>query len=348
MFKIGKDKIGKDQPCFVIAEAGVNHNGNLETALELVRKAKEVGANCVKFQTFKADSVITRDAPKADYQLKVTSAKESQFEMLKKLELSKADFRKISDYCKEINITFLSTPYNKRDADLLYSLNVDAFKIASGQLVELSFLSYVAKFKKPIIISTGMATLAEVDDAVRAIRHAGNNEIVVLQCTTNYPSDISEANIKAMGSMGKSFDLYYGYSDHVSENYACYAAVALGAKVVEKHFTLDKSMRGPDHSASLDVVEFKNLISGIRAVESSLGSSVKSPTTSELKNISGMRRSIVANQLIHAGTIIKESMLEFKRPGTGIPPNQIDLFINKKAKQDILQDALITFSMIEW
>ena len=283
---------------FIIAEAGVNHNGQLDLAFQLVDKAVEIGADCVKFQTFKTENIVTKTSPKANYQMLVTDKSESQFDMLKKLELQKEDFKKIKAYCSQKGIQFLSTPYNAEDADLLNELGVEAFKIASGQLVELPFLKHVARFGKQMIISTGMANLSEVFAAVQAIRSVGNNDIIVLQCNTDYPSKIEETNIKAMLTMRDSIGVRVGYSDHVPNNYACYAAVALGAEVIEKHFTLDKNMEGPDHSCSLEPIEFKELIQGVRNVEKCLGTGIKTPSQSEKNNTYGMRRSLVARKHI--------------------------------------------------
>lgn len=346
--EIGNRIIDYTGPCYIIAEAGVNHNGNIEMALELVRKAKEIGADCIKFQTFKAESVITKKAPKANYQLEVTDPKESQFEMLKKLELTYEDYIKIIEECKKQNITFLSTPYNEEDADFLNDLGVSGFKIASGQLVELTFLEHVAKFNKPIVLSSGMATLAEVYEAIMTIRATGNNSIAILQCTTNYPSRNENANIRAMISMGESLDVIYGYSDHIEENYACYAAIACGAKIIEKHFTLDRSLPGPDHKASLNVLEFRNLIEGIRKTETAMGSPIKTPSTNEIKNTEGMRRSIVLNSPLKKGEIITEENMVFKRPATGIAPKRKKELIGKLASMDIDQDVPLKESMIIW
>jgi N-acetylneuraminate synthase/N,N'-diacetyllegionaminate synthase len=345
---IGNYAIGEYQPCFIIAEAGVNHNGSLDMAFQLVEKAKEIGADCIKFQTFKANKVITRTAPKAEYQLKVTDRQESQYEMLKKLELSEADFSRIAEHCRSQGIQFLSTPYNREDAVLLQNLGVDAFKIASGQIVELSFLEFMASLQKPLILSSGMATLSEIDDALRTIRQAGNDKVVLLQCTTNYPSRNEEANIRAMVSLQQAFGVWTGYSDHVPNNYAAYAAVALGARVIEKHFTLDRNLPGPDHSASLDATQFEEFIRGIRLTEQALGSPVKIPTEAEVKNATGMRRSITANCRIPAGTVITEDMLEYKRPATGLPPKMLPLILGREAAVDIEEDILLSFGMIRW
>lgn len=331
---------------FIIAEAGVNHNGDLAMALQLADKAKEIGADCVKFQTFKAEKIVTNASPKANYQLKVTDKAESQFDMLKKLELSKDDFRKIKQHCEKIGIRFLSTPYNHDDADLLNELEVDAFKIASGQLVEPGFLKYVASFGKQMIISTGMATIAEVHEAVEAILSTGNSNLIVLQCNTDYPSAIEDSNIRAMVTMRDALGVRVGYSDHVPNNYACFAAVALGAEVIEKHFTLDKSLPGPDHSCSLEPAGFKELIEGIRNVEQCLGNGIKLPSEAERKNTFGMRRSIVANQFLPKGTVIQSSHLGFKRPANGLSPKYVDFLVGKKVNRDIQPDEAFTMDVL--
>lgn len=346
--EIEQRSVGNGEPCFIIAEAGVNHNGDVDIALELVRKASEIGVDCIKFQTFKAASVITKGAPKAQYQIEVTNPNESQFEMLKKLELKHEDYLKILEECKKRKIIFLSTPYNEDDADFLNNLGVGAFKIASGQIVEHSFLEYVAKFGKPMILSTGMSTLAEVYEAVATIRNTGNQQIVVLQCTTNYPSRNEDANILAMKSMGLSLDVIIGYSDHIEENYACYASVSLGAKVIEKHFTLDRSMEGPDHKASLNVLQFQTLVEGVRKTEISLGKPVKTPSASEIRNIAGMRRSIVLKEGLKEGEILKEENMVFKRPATGISPVRKKDLIGKKAVTSIESDVPLSEKMIKW
>ncbi|HEY1039288.1 MAG TPA: N-acetylneuraminate synthase [Bacteroidia bacterium] len=331
---------------FIIAEAGVNHNGDLNMAFQLVDRAVEIGADCVKFQTFKTENIVTKTSPKANYQMLVTDKTESQFDMLKKLELQKEDFKKIKEYCEKKGIQFLSTPYNHNDAKLLDDLGVAAFKIASGQLVELPFLRYVASFGKQMIISTGMANIAEVYQAVDAIRKAGNNDIVVLQCNTDYPSKIEDTNIKAMVSMRDVLGVRVGYSCHVPENYACYAAVALGAEVIEKHFTLDNNLPGPDHKCSLEPAGFRELIDGVRSVEKCLGTGIKTPSQSEINNTYGMRRSLVAKTDIKAGTVLTEEHFGFKRPANGLSPNYLDTLIGKKTSKDMMQDDAFTFESI--
>jgi N,N'-diacetyllegionaminate synthase len=347
-FKLGEKEIGPGKPVYIIAEAGVNHNGDPESAIELVIQANETGADCVKFQTFQAEEIVTKSAPKAAYQLKLTDPKETQFQMLKNLELQVEDYKKIIETCKENGIHFLSTPYNFKDVDFLNELGVDGFKIASGQLVELPFLKYAANFGKPMVVSTGMATLGEVEEAVKTIRATGNDQIVLLQCTTNYPSIVEDANIRAMVTMGNALDVLVGYSDHTQNNYSVFAAVALGACIIEKHFTLDRNLPGPDHSCSLNRDEFTEMVNGVRDVERALGSAVKAPTIAESKNTVGMRRSIVANRLIPAGTVISQEAVGFKRPATGIEPRFLNKIVGKSARRDIYADMPIFFSDIDW
>lgn len=347
-FRLGNKEIGPGCPVYIIAEAGVNHNGDLHTALELVREAKKAGADCVKFQTFRAEAIVTKSAPKAAYQLQTTDPKESQIEMLKKLELPESHYREILALCSELGIQFLSTPYGRTDIEFLGALHVDGFKVASGQLVENPFLEALAKTGKPIILSTGMGTMAEVKEAVETIRAAGNGQLVVLQCTTNYPSAVEDANLRAMLAMGEALDVTIGYSDHTESNYCVFAATALGATVIEKHFTLDRKMDGPDHSSSVEPGEFAEMVQGIRAIERGLGSAVKQPTATELRNITGMRRSLVAAADLAEGTVLKESHLTFKRPGSGMKPNTLPRLLGKRLKCAVTRDTLLTEEMIEW
>ncbi|MBF4465687.1 N-acetylneuraminate synthase [Flavobacterium sp. LC2016-12] len=333
---------------YIIAEVGVNHNGDPAIAKELIKQAKASGADCVKFQTFKASQIVTKTSPKAKYQLEVTEKSESQYEMLKKLELDFKDYKMLIDYCDEINIDFLSTPYNLEDLIFLEELNVDSYKIASGQLTELPFLKEVAKRKKTILLSTGMGTLANVFDAVEAIRSEGNDDIIVLQCTTNYPSKIEEANILAMNTIKEACGVRVGYSDHVTNNYACYASVALGAEVVEKHFTLDKNMEGPDHTCSLTPSEFAELVDGIRNIEMSLGSKVKRPSQIEMENSLGMKRGMVIIQEIEAGTILTAKHIGFKRPLKGLPINMLDQIIGKEISKSMSIDEALDYDCIVW
>jgi N,N'-diacetyllegionaminate synthase len=333
---------------YIIAEIGVNHNGNIELAIESIKAAKKAGANCAKFQTFKAEQIVTKDSPKANYQLKVTDSKESQFEMLKKLELSLKDYERLLAVCNEEQIDFLSTPYNIEDVDFLEKLNVDMYKIASGQLTELPFLKYVAATKKKIFLSTGMGTLADVFAAVETIRETGNNNICVLQCTTNYPSVMEDANIKAMISIREACKVEVGYSDHIPENFACYAAVALGATVIEKHFTSSKSLPGPDHSSSLEPVEFAELVCGIRQIEKSLGDGIKRPTAAEKANTYGMKRSLVVLEDMKSGQVLEAKHIGFKRPQKGLPVNLLPEVIGKKLTRDHNKDEHIQLNSILW
>ncbi len=340
--------LGPGQPVFIVAEAGVNHNGDLNAALELVRQAKRCGADCVKFQTFQAKRLLAPDAPKAAYQLQTTDPAESQMAMLKKLELEDSAYREIMGLCNDLDILFLSTPYNFEDVEFLNDLGVAAFKVASGQAVELPFLEYVARLQKPMIVSTGMCNETDVAEALEAVRSVGNDQIVLLQCTTNYPSRLEDANILATSALGKNFDVLTGYSDHTEAPHAAYAAVALGAVMIEKHFTLDRGLDGPDHSSSFDPAQFKNFVEGIRNVEKALGSAEKRPTALEAKNIAGMRRSIVAIENIPAGATIQMESLGFKRPANGLSPNCLNDILGKRVKISIAPETPLQKEHIEW
>ena len=332
---------------YIIAEAGVNHNGSLALAIRLVDEAKNAKADCVKFQTFKASNLVTMSAPKADYQLKVTSKDESQYDMLSKLELKKNDYIKLIEHCQEVEIDFMSTPYNKEDVDYLIDLGVNSFKIASGQLTEIPFLEYVASFGLPIFLSTGMSYLSEVIKAVECIKNINSElPLTILQCTTNYPSLIEDANINVINTFKSIPDVSVGYSDHVENNFACYAAVANGAEVIEKHFTLDKQMLGPDHSSSLDPKGFFQLVNSVREIEKSMGSFIKKPSKAEKLNIPGMKRSLVYSRSISKGEILKENHFAYKRPFNGLSPNQLKHFIGKKLKTNVDLDDLVLFEHI--
>jgi N-acetylneuraminate synthase len=313
-------KIGSDYPCFIIAEAGVNHNGDIELAKQLVDAAVEAGVDAVKFQTFKAERVVSAQAPKAEYQLGTTDADESQLEMLRKLELSPEAHRELRSYCQERGILFMSTPFDKGSVDFLDELGVPVFKIGSGEITNWPLLKHIARKGKPIILSTGMSYLSEVDEAVRVIRSAGNDQLALLHCVSNYPADPADANLRAMDTMAIAFQLPVGYSDHTPGIEVPLAAVALGARVIEKHFTLDKGLPGPDHHASLEPSALVALIRGIRIVETAMGNGVKAPQQSELDMRITARRSLIAEQELPAGTILKEGDLGAKRPAIGIHP----------------------------
>ncbi|MBN1762916.1 MAG: N-acetylneuraminate synthase [Methanomicrobia archaeon] len=331
---------------FIIAEAGVNHNGSLQLAKKLVDAAKDAGADAVKFQTFRADNLVTQSAKKAEYQEKNASEGESQYEMLKKLELTKDEFSTLFDYTKNKGMIFLSSPFDKASVDLLDSLGVNAFKIASGEITNIPLLCYVATKGKPIILSTGMSMLDEVEAAVNILRNVGAHEIVLLHCVSNYPALIAETNLRAITTLKQAFKVPVGFSDHTIGITATVAAIALGACVIEKHFTLDRSLPGPDHQASLEPEEMMELVKTIRAVEQALGNGIKKPTPSEEVMKKVARRSIVAGEDISAGTIITASMLDLKRPGTGLEPQQLNNVIGRKANKAIKRNELITFEII--
>jgi N-acetylneuraminate synthase/N,N'-diacetyllegionaminate synthase len=343
----GKRVVGAGHPAFVIAEAGVNHNGELDLAFKLIDAAAAAGADAVKFQTFIASEVITAEAAKAEYQKTTTGEQESQLEMVKRLELSFGDFRKLKMYCDDQGITFLSTPFDFKSVDFLAGLGVVAFKISSGDLTNDPLLHHVAAQKRPVILSTGMSDLDEVREALAVINAAGNDEVILLQCVTNYPAAAEDINLKAMLSMQSAFDVNVGYSDHTLGIEVPLAAVALGACVIEKHFTLDKNFAGPDHRASLEPHEFKAMVEGIRKVEASLGDGRKVPAASEASNAAVARRSIVASRDISAGTVITPAEITFKRPGTGLPPRMADQVVGKTARVDVKAGTLLELGMFK-
>ena len=344
--KISNRVIGKGKPCFIIAEAGVNHNGKIELAKKLVDAAKNADADAVKFQTFKTEEVMVRTAPKAEYQ-KETTGEGTQYDLIKKLELSEKDFKELAGYAKQKGIIFLSTPFDEESADLLEKLNVPTFKIGSGDLTNLLLLEHIAKKGKPIIVSTGMATLDEVEDAVNAVKNTGNNQLILLHCTSNYPANIEDCNLLAMHTLEKEFNVPVGYSDHTLGITVPVAAAAMGARVIEKHFTLDKNLPGPDHRASLEPDELKEMVKEIRNVEKALGTGEKKPAKSEIEIQKVARKSIVAKVNIAKGSIITKEMLTVKRPGTGLVPKYYYKIVGKKAKKNIKENELINWDMIE-
>ena len=343
--KIGNKIIGEGKRCFIIAEAGVNHNGDIKLAKRLIEIAKEAGADAVKFQTFKTENMVTKNAEMAEYQRKNVKKKVTQLEMLKRLELSYQDFINLKKYCDKRKIIFLSTPHSEDAIDFLEPL-VPAYKIASSDLTNLPFLKKIALKKKPIILSTGMATLKEVKEAVDVIKKAGNNKIILLHCTSNYPCLLEEVNLRAMKTLEKEFNLPVGYSDHTLGILVSVMAVAMGAQILEKHFTLNKDLPGPDHKASLEPGELKEMIRVIRNVEKALGNGIKKPTKSEEKIKKVARKSIVAKVDIPKGTKITKNVLIVKRPGTGIEPRDINMVLGKRAKKDIKCGELISFNTI--
>lgn len=334
-------RIGHDQPCFIIAEAGVNHNGELELALRLVEAAARAGADAVKFQTFSADLLVTADAPKAAYQRETTGGTESQRDMLHRLELSPEAHRKLMTQCQRQGIQFLSTPFDEESVDLLERLGVPAFKMSSGEITNLPFLAHVARKGKPMIISTGMATLQEVRTAVRTVLDEGNKELALLHCVSGYPADPADVNLRAMATMGTAFQVPIGYSDHTRTNDVALAAVALGACILEKHLTLDRALSGPDHRASSEPAEFAELVRGIRAIQLALGTGEKRPAKAEAAVAAVARKSLVAARDIPAGSVITEAMVAVKRPGTGLPPALRAQVIGRRARRDIPAGTLL-------
>lgn len=344
--KIGTHNVGVNHPCFIIAEAGVNHNGRLDLALQLIDAAKEAGADAVKFQTFKSEKVISSKAPKAKYQVDASNPSETQLEMVKKLELSDEDHYKIADYCKKTGVMFLSTPFDFESVDLLERLNVPAYKVGSGELTNLPFLKYLASKKKPVILSTGMANLSEVETALNTVVNAGS-PVALLHCVSNYPAQPGDVNLRAMTTMERAFQVPIGYSDHTLGIEISLAARALGACIIEKHFTLDTSLPGPDHKASLTPKELKDLVMGVRHIEAAFGDGIKRPAASEMEIASVARRSIVASRSIPQGAIIEESMLELRRPGTGLPPTYIPHLTGRITKRLIDSDEILSLDMFQ-
>lgn len=323
---------------FIIAEAGVNHNGRLDLAYKLVDVAREAGADAIKFQTFKAEKVVSSKAPKAEYQKKATSSDKSQLGMIKKLEFSFEDFVKLKKYCDKKGIMFLSTPFDHQSIDFLYNL-IDIYKIPSGEIINHPYLKYIAAKNKPIIVSTGMANLGEVEEAINTILSVNSKaNISLLHCTTNYPAPYEEVNLKAMQTLAVAFKLPVGYSDHTLGIEMPVAAVAMGAKIIEKHFTLDKKLSGPDHKASLEPSELKEMVKAIRNIEMALGDGIKKPNKSEIEIMKVARRSLITTRDIRVGETIKESDIAIKRPGIGILPKFKEIVIGMKLINDIKQD----------
>lgn len=344
--KIANKLVGEGQSTFIIAEAGVNHNGKIKLAKKLVQIAVDAGADAVKFQTYKSEGVVTKRVNSADYVKKNLGVNISQIDMIKSLELNYNDFEKLKDYCDKKNIIFLSTPHSFDAIDFLERL-VPAYKIGSGDITNIPTLKHIAKKSKPIILGTGMSTLDEVKLAINAIKVEGNKQIIALHCTTSYPSSFDEVNLRAMKKMQNELDCIIGYSDHTLGILVPIIATAFGATVIEKHFTIDKNLPGPDHKASLEPGELKNMIKEIRNTEKILGQFEKKPTESEKKIMKLVRKSIVAKQDIAKGSVIDENMVVIKRPGTGLKPSNIEKIIGKKAKHNILKDEIFNLEMVE-
>ena len=325
---------------FIIAEAGVNHNGSIDLAYKLVDAAKEAGADCVKFQTFKSENLVSKNARKADYQGESTG-EDTQLNMLKKLELSYSRFVELKKYCDEKEILFLSTPFDFESIIFLDELDIPFWKIPSGEITNYPYLVALAKTGKPIIMSTGMCEICEIKEAVEILKTNGAPEIKLLHCNTEYPTPFEDVNLRAMETLRREFNCEVGYSDHTKGIEVPIAAAAMGAAIIEKHFTLDRNMEGPDHKASLEPDELKQMVTSIRNIEKALGTGEKKPSESENKNINIARKSIVASKNIKMGEVFTEENISVKRPGNGISPMKWCEVLGKTAKKDFAEDELI-------
>lgn len=322
----------------IIAEAGVNHNGSVALAKQMVDAAKEAGADYIKFQTFIPKKLVSKFAEKADYQKETTGSGESQLEMLEKLALTQKDFTELNRYCREKHIGFLSTPFDLDSIEFLDTFDMDFWKLPSGEITNLPYLEKIGQTRKPVVMSTGMSSLQEVKDAAAVLRKAGAKEITLLHCNTQYPTPMEDVNLRAMQTLEKELNLPVGYSDHTQGIEIPVAAVAMNACIIEKHFTLDRSMEGPDHKASLEPDELNAMVQAVRNVEQALGNGKKEPSPSELGNISVVRKSIVAKCSIKKGDTFTEDNLTVKRPGNGISPMRWHEMIGKQAERDFAED----------
>ena len=326
---------------YIIAEAGVNHNGRLDLALRLCDAAKEAGADAVKFQTWKTEKIVTRTAAKAAYQEENTGSEQNQYEMLKELELSYPEFEKINEYCHKIGIQFLSTPDEEESLDFLCTMNLPFIKIGSGEVTNIPYLRIIGSKHQKVIISTGMSTLADVEKAYNTLMDSGAKEVALLHCTTNYPCPYNEVNLQAMQTLKYAFKCQVGYSDHTMGIEVPIAAVAMGAEIIEKHFTLDKNMDGPDHKASLEPQELKQMVRSIRNIEQAMGDGIKRPNASEQKNAEVVLKRIIAKEPIKKGEILSVDNLTLLRSTDGIPAKLWDLVAGKPAKRDYQMDEPI-------
>lgn len=327
---------------FIIAEAGVNHNGSIEIAKELIDAAVEAKADAIKFQTFTAENLVSKQAQKAEYQLQTTENNESQYEMIKKLELDYEAHKRLIDYCNKKGIMFLSTPFDLRSIDLLSELGIGIFKIPSGEVTNLPYLEKIGRLNKKTILSTGMCNLEEIEQALIVLREQGTSDITVLHCNTEYPTPMEDVNLRAMKVMAEELGVEVGYSDHTKGIEVPIAAVAMGASIIEKHFTLDRNMEGPDHKASLEPRELKAMVQAIRNIELALGSNIKEPTASEKKNKDIARKSIVAKCHISKGDVLTKENITVKRPGSGISPMKWYEVLGTVSKREYEEDELIT------
>jgi N-acetylneuraminate synthase/N,N'-diacetyllegionaminate synthase len=344
--EIADRSVGRGHPCLIVAEAGVNHNGRVDLARRLIEAAAAAGADAVKFQTFRAERLAGPQAAKAAYQLRTTDASESQFEMLRGLELPLEGYPELMAVCRQRGLLFMSSPFDEESADFLDDLDMPLFKIPSGELTNLPFLAHVARKGKPLIISTGMSTLEEVEAAFDTVVREGNGQIILLHCTSGYPVDPEDANLRAMQTLAKTFGVPVGYSDHTLGIAVPLAAVALGACVIEKHFTLARALPGPDHQASAEPGELASLVHGIRSVEKALGHGRKEPVPSEAAVASVARKSLVAAKDIPAGTKITADLLVLRRPGTGLPPAMLTSVVGRRARRDIEAGTMLEWEMV--
>ena len=350
-FTIAGRPVGDGCPCFVIAEAGVNHNGDLDLARRLIDVAAEAGADAVKFQTWKTSCLVTNDAPLADYQKQNLGQQGSQcetpqYEMLRRLELKPHSHAVLQQHCRQRGVMFLSTPFDEPSTDLLVGLDVPALKIPSGEVTNGPLLAHIARSGRPVIMSTGMCRLDEVEAAVDTLRRHGNRELILLHCVSNYPADPAEANLRAMDTLRQHFDVPVGFSDHTPGVEVSLAAVVLGACVVEKHFTLDRTLPGPDHKASLEPDELVALVRGIHTVESALGDGRKMPTASETNTADVARKSLTAAVDIPAGTVLRPELIAIRRPGTGLPPSMREELLGRTVQCDIPAGTLLDRKMV--
>lgn len=331
----------------IIAEAGVNHNGDTELAKKLIDVAAEAGADIVKFQTFKAEKLVTKTAKKATYQKQnLDDQDDNQFLMLKKLELDLSTHQLLMAHCVTRNIQFLSTPFDTESADLLHGLGMSIFKIPSGEITNKPLLEHIGAYNKQVIVSTGMATLGEIENALTTLINAGTDKgnVTVLHCNTEYPTPFVDVNLRAMNTIGTAFGVPVGYSDHTTGIEVPIAAVALGASIIEKHFTLDRTLAGPDHKASLEPTQLKAMVTAIRNIDQALGSNIKTPSPSEKKNIEVARKSIYLAQNLEAGHVLTKQDLIMKRPAKGISPMELDQVIGKKIREALPKDHMLTYT----
>jgi len=329
------------EPVFIIAEAGVNHNGQLATALRLVEAAKEAGADAVKFQTFRAERIVGAAAEKAAYQKRHTSSDETQYQMLKRLELSEEAHYRLVEHCRAVQIEFLSTPFDDESADFLARLGISRFKISSGEITNTPFLQYIAEKGRPVILSTGASDLGEVAAAIAALEAGGATQISLLHCVSQYPAPYEDINLRAMHTLANVFRVPVGYSDHTLGIEIPVAAVAMGARIIEKHFTLDRNMPGHDHQASIEPLDFQRMVQSIRHVEAALGDGVKRPAVSEREIRPNIRKSLVAAVDLQEGEMITPEVLQIKRPGTGISPSFLKEVIGLKLTRPVKKDTVL-------